>query len=63
MNLIEFIHKNIDIISLSEISRQADIERSKLHKNVYAGRLSDRDAARIKEILINLQKDIESIEG
>jgi hypothetical protein len=63
MTLIEFIHKNIDMISLSEISRQADIERSKLHKNVYSGRLSDRDAERIKEILFELQRDIESIEG
>ena len=63
MTLIEFIHKNIDMISLSEISRQAEIERSKLHKNVYSGRLSDRDAERIKEILFELQRDIESIEG
>lgn len=63
MTLIEFIHKNIDIISLSEISRQADIERSKLHKKIYAGKLSEEDSERIKQILFELQKDIESIEG
>jgi DNA-binding IclR family transcriptional regulator len=63
MTLIEFLQKNIDLLSLSEISRVCDIERSKMHRIVHKGAITDDEADAIREVLHNLFADIESLEG
>ena len=63
MTLIEFLQKNIDLLSLSEISRVCDIERSKMHRIVHKGAITDDEADAIRNVLQNLFVDIESLEG
>lgn len=63
MTLIEFLQKNIDILSLSEIARVCDIERSKMHRIVHKGAITDDEADAIRNVLQNLFVDIESLEG
>jgi hypothetical protein len=63
MTLIEFLQKNIDLLSLSEISRVCDIERSKMHRIVHKGAITDDEAESIRGVLHQLFVDIESLEG
>jgi hypothetical protein len=63
MTLVEFLQKNIDLLSLSEISRVCDIERSKMHRIVHKGAITDDEADAIRNVLQNLFVDIESLEG
>ena len=63
MTLVEFLQKNIDLLSLSEISRVCDIERSKMHRIVHKGSITDEESDAIRNVLQNLFVDIESLEG